>query len=106
MLHIKHSQGWITNFLKGDSLSQRVVDLEATHMGDAVPPTQYIHFHTKIQQHNITHKATLASLSTHHRQSNIKKSITTSIWSMTHRAIAHMWSTMQREHKNTQVQNT
>ena len=33
------------------------------HVGDVVPPTQYMHFHTKFQQHNIAPKATLASLS-------------------------------------------
>ena len=31
MLHINHSKGWITNFPKGDSLSQWVVDSEATN---------------------------------------------------------------------------
>ena len=32
------------------------------HMGDAIPLTQHMHF-TKFQHYNITHKATLASLS-------------------------------------------
>ena len=65
MRHINYSQGWITNFPKGDSHSQRVVDSEATH-------TWEMRFHphtpqcTKIQQHNINHKATLASHSIYH----------------------------------------
>ena len=38
-------------------------------VGDAIPLTQHMHFHTKFQQHNLAHKATLASLS-HHKQFN------------------------------------
>ena len=78
-LHAPFSQltCFTSNILKGGLKTSRKAFLTLktshrlggyAHVGDAVPPTQYIHFHTKIQQHNITHKATPASLSKHHRQ--------------------------------------
>ena len=60
--HKYQSQRWVTNFPKGDSRSQRIIDSEATHahVGDAVPHTTLKHINLlHFQHHNIANKATI-----------------------------------------------
>ena len=57
-----HSQRWVTNFPKGDSHSQRIVDSEAPHMWEMRFHTHHSNtsFHLIFSSITSTNKATLA----------------------------------------------
>ena len=57
-----HSQRWVTNFPKGDSHSQRIVDSEATHTWEMRFHTHHSNtsFHLIFSSITSTNKATLA----------------------------------------------